>query len=167
MKATTKHFVTFYSPGTFVSEQTTREIGEWDPRAAVALAEQIVERYGAKPYGFRFETRSCAPDVDDGAGGVIEGAQKTMKTSGLHFLGGRLDTIDDVERRNDPKESILRSNMRGNRIPIVCVNVNSWRATMPFEADSVIIGPDGAVIERGDDPKWVTYREQAIEARKS
>lgn len=166
MKATTKHYVTFYSPGTFVHEQTTREIGEWNPRKAVALAEKIVERHGAKPFGFRFETRSCAPDIDDGAGGVIPGAQKTMKTSGLHFLGGTLETIDDIERRGDPREDILVSNMRCNEYPIVCVNTNSWKSVQPFEQDSVIVGPDGAVLERGDDTKWVEYRAAAIEARK-
>ncbi len=42
-----KHFVTFYSPGTFVSEETTNPIGSWDVAAAMKMAHGIVERYAA------------------------------------------------------------------------------------------------------------------------
>ncbi len=162
MKATNRHFVTFYSPGTFFAESSSREIGEWDTRKAVELSEEIVERYNARPYGFRFETRACAPDVDDGQGGVIPGAQKTIKTSGLHFLGGKLETVDQIAKRNDPGEEILLGNLRINDWPIVCVNTNSWKSVQPFEADSVVVGPDGSIVERGDDPNWAEYRDRKI-----
>jgi len=53
-----KNFVTFYSPGTFVSEETTKDIDSWNIQEAESMAESIKERHGAKPYGFRFTTRS-------------------------------------------------------------------------------------------------------------
>ena len=52
-----KHFVTFYSPGTFVAEQTTKPIDSWDVELAVSMSGEIKERYGALPYGFQFSTR--------------------------------------------------------------------------------------------------------------
>ena len=52
-----RHFVTFYSPGTIVAETTTREIDSWNVDDAVAMSRFIQERYGARPYGFRFSTR--------------------------------------------------------------------------------------------------------------
>jgi len=53
-----KHFVTFYSPGTFVSEESSLPIDAWDVDKAKEMAHDVVERYGATPYGFRFTTRS-------------------------------------------------------------------------------------------------------------
>lgn len=52
-----KHFVTFFSPGTFVSETSEKPIDSWDVDTAVEMSTQILERHGARPYGFRFSTR--------------------------------------------------------------------------------------------------------------
>lgn len=52
-----QHFVTFYSPGTFMAEMTEKPIDSWDVKAAVKMAKSVKERYGATPYGFRFTTR--------------------------------------------------------------------------------------------------------------
>ena len=60
-----KHFVTFFSPGTFVSETTEKEIDSWDVEKAKELARSIKERHGATPYGFRFITRSRNDDELD------------------------------------------------------------------------------------------------------
>lgn len=42
-----KHFVTFYSLGTFVAEQTTQEINGWDTNKATSMARNIKERHKA------------------------------------------------------------------------------------------------------------------------
>jgi hypothetical protein len=167
MKATKKTYVTFYSPGTLFAESSSYELDSRDTRKAVEMAETVVERYGAKPYAFRFETRMCAPDIDDGAGGVIRGAQKTIDETGYYFLGGNLETYHEIEWRNDPSESILLSNMRCNDWPIVCVNTNSWKSVQPFGDECFIVGPDGAVVERGDDPRHVAYRADTIRELKA
>lgn len=44
-----KCLVTFLSPGTFVSEQTTKEIEDWCHLKAVDMADDVKERYGATP----------------------------------------------------------------------------------------------------------------------
>ena len=41
MTIKTKHFVTFYSPGTFMSESTTKEIPELHPPLAARMAREI------------------------------------------------------------------------------------------------------------------------------
>lgn len=125
-----KHFVTFYSPGTFVSETTTKPIASWDVDVAKTMARGISERHGAKPYGFRFSTRSRGNDDLD---------SKETASSAMHYLGGRVETIADVEARNDPKEEVLRSNMRGNGIDRIIVNDNSWRITAELKPDDVIL----------------------------
>lgn len=126
-----QHFVTFYSPGTFFAEETTKPIDEWDPEAAIIMAEGIVERHGAKPYGFAFSTRE--------RGGADLDSRQTAK-SGMYFLGGRIETLEEVEARNDPKERVLRSNMRGNGWDRIVVNDNSWRTVQPLRDGDVVLG---------------------------
>jgi hypothetical protein len=142
-----KHYVTFYSPGTFFAETTTREIAEWSPALACAMATEVKERYGARPYGFQFETRACAPDAPDGSGGVIPGAQKKMSESPRYFIAGRVETLADVEARATPDDEILLSNMRCNRWGRIITTTNGYRATQPFETGSINVDSDGNVLE--------------------
>ena len=125
-----KHFVTFYSPGTFVSETTSKPIASWDVEVAKTMARGISERYGAKPYGFRFSTRTRGADDLD---------SREAASSPMYYLGGRVETLADVEARNDPKEEILRSNMRRNGVERIIVNDNSWRFTAALEPDDVVL----------------------------
>ena len=125
-----KHFVTFYSPGTFAPEETTKPIDAWDVDEAVKIARDIVERHAARPYAFRFTTRARSDtDLDS----------KVVKHSGFYYLGGRIETAEEVLARADPKEQILRSNIRGNRIKRIIVNDNSWRHIGALEDDDVIV----------------------------
>ncbi len=156
MSAKRETFVTFLSPGTFVSEASTYPIDSRDLRLALAMAEKVTERYGAKPYGFRFEERIVG-EMPDGQGGKLH-ASKDVGMSGIYFLGGKLETVDDVVARNDPKESVLRTNMQGNDMSIVIVNTNSYRSTLPFGEEDCIVDATGAVVERGDSPERIAYR---------
>lgn len=125
-----KHFVTFYSPGTFVAEETTKPIDAWDVEAAVKMARRITERYNAIPYGFRFTTRGRNDDELD---------SKVTAKSGMYYIGGKVETVDEIEARNDPEERILLSNMRCNGWDRGVVNTNSWRWTQPLmENDTVL-----------------------------
>lgn len=125
-----KNFVIFYSPGTFVAETTEEPIDTWDTEAAIEMSRTIKERHGAIPYGFQFITRSRDDNELD---------SKKTDASPMYYLGGRIETIDEIEIRNDPKEKILRSNMRANGWDRVIVNENSWRTVLPMKMDDVIV----------------------------
>ena len=127
---TQQHFVRFYSPGTFVAEMTEKPIASWDVGAATEMARSVKERHGAVPYGFRFVTRARADDELD---------SREVASGPMHYLGGRVETLADVEARNDPKEEILRSNMRFNGWDRIIINDNSWRWTQPLEKDDVVL----------------------------
>ena len=126
------HFVTFYSPGTFVAETTQKPLPSWDVDLAVAMATDIKERYGARPYGFRFSTRGRGPDDLD---------SREIASSPMHYIGGKVETLAEVEARNDPKEEILRSNMRVNGYPRIWTATEGWRWTQPLRDDDVVIAP--------------------------
>lgn len=123
------HFVTFLSPGTFVHETTTQGIESWDVAAACKMAEGITERHGAKPFAFRFHTSERDADQLDSS---------VSARSGLYYLGGRVMTLEDVEREM-PDEKTLLWNMRVNEITRVIVNDNSWRSINALEAEDVVL----------------------------
>lgn len=127
-----KHFVTFYSPGAFVAERSTKEIESWDVQAAQRMADSISERYGAKPYGFRFSTRSRGPEDLDSV---------VSATSPMYYLPHcKVETLEEIEARNDPKESTLRANMRGNGYNRIVVTTEGWKWTQPLLANDVVLG---------------------------
>lgn len=125
-----QHFVTFFSPGTFFDETSVRSIKSWDVKEAMKMAHGIEERYGSTPFAFQFSTRGRgAKDLDS----------KEIATSALYYLGGRIETREEIEKRNDPKEEILRGNMRSNGYDRVLVNDNSWRAVKPLRDTDIIL----------------------------
>ncbi len=125
-----KHFVTFLSPGSFVHEESTKPIASWETDAAVKMSREVVERYGAKPFAFYFTTRSRQEDDLDSA---------ISDRSNTYFLGGKIETIEEVELRNDPEERILRSNMRNNGWNRIVVNTNSFKIIQPLRDGDVVL----------------------------
>jgi hypothetical protein len=126
----TKHFVEFYSPGTFVHEVSAKDIDSWDVEKACEMAKSIKERHGATPFGFRFITRTRSDEDLD---------SKVSDKSHMYYLGGTVLTLQDVIDRNDPKDSILISNMRGNGYARIIENTNSWRTVQPLNAEDVVL----------------------------
>ena len=128
--AVTQHYVQFASPGTLFPETTEKEIDSWDVYKAVRMAHGITERLGATPYGFRFLTYGrTAKQLDS----------TVIKSSCFYFLGGKVETYEEICLRNDPKEETLRWNMKNNKHKRVLVNTNSWKVVLPIEKKDVIL----------------------------
>lgn len=64
---------------------------------------------------------------------------KVVARSGRYYLGGTIETIEDVRQRNDPKESILLSNMESNGWERIVVNTNSWKIVQPLKDGDVLL----------------------------
>ena len=130
-----KHFVTFFSPGTFVAEGTTRPIANWDVPTAVKMSKGLKERCGATPYAFRFTTRERKADELDST---------VVKTSGLHYLGGKVETLAQIKKRADPSESVLVSNMEMNGWNRVVTTTIGYKWTQPLRKGDVVLTAKGA-----------------------
>jgi len=125
-----KHFVTFLSPGTLVSESTIKEIESWDTSKAVEMSKKIKERHAATPYGFYFSTRERGEkDLDS----------KQTEQSGTYYLGGEVLTLKQVKAKKDPNDRILISNMECNNWDKIVINKNSWKVTQPLRDGDVVI----------------------------
>ena len=123
-----RHFVTFFSPGTFVAEATTKPIDSWDVEAAKEMAVSITERYNATPYAFRFTTRSRSDaDLDS----------KVVRNSPTYYLGGKIETLAEVEAREPG--SILAGNMRCNGWDRIVTTTKGWKWSQPMEKDDVVL----------------------------
>lgn len=125
-----KHFVQFLSPGTFVSEETTLQIDTWNIELAVKMAGGIFERYNARPYGFRFLTR---------ARGTYDLDSKIVNRSGIYYLGGTIETAEEILARSDQKEETLRFNVLSNGYKRIVTNTNSWKFTAALGDDDVVL----------------------------
>lgn len=125
-----KHFVKFMSPGSFVSEETSKPIDSWDIGEATKMAHDIVERYNATPYGFQFITKGREPEDLD---------SKITARSRIYFLGGTILTLEDIKSRNDSGDRILISNMEINGYARVVENNNSWKSSHVFGDDDVLL----------------------------
>ena len=129
-----KHFVTFYSPGTIMTETTERSIDTWNITKAMALAKSILERHGAWPYGFRFTTRARTTKKLD---------SKVVNTSACHFINCRLRTRAQVDKDNLPDEEILRANLHQNKITHIAQTIMGWRSSLPLRPGDTIWNADG------------------------
>lgn len=125
-----QHFVKFYSPGTFVSEESTKPVDAWCVDLAVRMAREITERHGATPYGFRFITRERGPDDLD---------SHVSDKSPMYYLGGTIETLEQVKARATEADNILISNMEGNKIGRIITNNNSWKWTAPLYDDDIVL----------------------------
>ena len=124
------HFVTFYSPGTFVAETSAYPIGSWDVEEAEKMVHRVKERYNATPYGFRFTTRERGDnDLDS----------KEVAHSSMYYLGGKVETLSEVKARASENDRILVSNMERNGYERIVTNNNSWSFTTALKEDDVVL----------------------------
>ena len=123
-----KHFVTFFSPGTFVAEADRQEIDSWDVVEAQKRSKRIKQRYEATPYAFQFSTRTRGPDDLD---------SRVSKTSCMYFLDCKVETLEGVIARNDPNDKILISNMECNGWGRVATTTKGWKWTQPMREEDV------------------------------
>jgi hypothetical protein len=101
---------------------TLRKLRRWQ--------KNIQERHDATPYGFSFSTRSRSTKELD---------SKVVARSPMYFLGGVVETLEQVKARATEKDSILVSNMEGNKWKRIITNNNSWKWTQPLEDEDVVL----------------------------
>lgn len=124
-----EHYVTFYSPGTFVAETTTKRVKKWDVEEALALMHGIEERYHAKPYGFRFTTKKR---------GFREMNAKEVKSSGTYYVNCKVQTLADIEAEGGPAGT-LAQNMRTNGWDRVATTTEGWSWSQPLKEGDVVL----------------------------
>jgi hypothetical protein len=124
-----KRYVTFYSPGTMVAEQTTKLIASWDVKKALKMLPEIEERYGAKPYGFRFTTKKR---------GIRDMEPHVIDTSVMYYVNCVVQTLEDVETEHG-KNAILAQNMRTNGWDRIVTTEKGWAWSQPLDEHDVVL----------------------------
>jgi hypothetical protein len=136
-----KHFVKFFSPGTFTAETTVREIEAWDVGKALEMASGVEERYGATPYAFCFITRARADKDFD---------SKEVKRSRMYYLPHcKVETLKEIKARGSKDDRILISNMEGNGWDRVITTTKGWKWYQPFKGGDVLLCQEANVV-KGD-----------------
>ena len=124
-----KRFVTYYSPGTFVAEQTTKCVANWDIEKAVEMMAGIEERYHAKPYGFQFYTMKR---------GLRDFEPKEIERSPFYYVNCKVQTLEDIEAEGGPA-SILAGNMRTNGWDRVVTTMEGWSWSQPLKKGDIVL----------------------------
>lgn len=127
-----KCFVTFLSPGTFLQETTTKPIDSWDVEIAKKMADTIIERHAARPYGFFFTKRSRgAEDLDS----------KQVDKSGIFYIKDRCQimTLDQIKERKDSSDAMLIENMENNNLKQVVQTITGYKCIQPFSEHDMLV----------------------------
>ena len=124
-----KNFVTFYSPGSFVSETEDREIETWDVEQACDMARTIKARYNAIPYAFQFYTKGRSDAELDSS--VID-------RSGLYYINCNKLSKEQIADEYGTS-SILYRNMENNRWEYIARTIIGWKGHYPIENDDVVL----------------------------
>jgi hypothetical protein len=123
--------VTYYLPGTFFSEDTTRPIDD-----GPGLVERAATQAPPGAFCFTIQTVIASPPVPDGEGGTLAVVPKVVNRSGRYYLGGRLYDLDGVMALGG--HDTLLSNMRGNGwARVIQTRSGNWQ---PFEAGDSLLG---------------------------
>jgi hypothetical protein len=119
----TRHYVTYYMPGTLMPETTSREVDSWDSSMA---REKALRTGWRRPFCFEFTTRERQDDEFD--------SRETARSKRF-YLGGEVIALADIPAT--PEYSILRLNISaipGQRA-IKCITEN-WQPF--FEGDTLL-----------------------------
>ncbi len=117
--ASRKLFVRFLFPGTYVSEETERQVDHDDP-AQVELPPEA--------YGFEFFSRIHASAIEDGKTVELTGGEQAQP--GLYYPGGKIYSIGQIEATfgHDREYDALIDNMQTNGWPhVVQTCTGLWR----------------------------------------
>lgn len=129
-----QHYVEFQSPGTFLSEVSRKKIDAWDTTTAIEMMREVKERYGARPYGFRFLTFGRGPnDLDS----------REIARSHFYYVNCDVLTAEEILADDDPNYQIMRSNVRSNGTKRVARTRSGWLGHYPMcDDDQMIEAPD-------------------------
>jgi len=140
-----KKTITYYSPGTFVSETTFREINGKNIEDIIVKAtiesKNIIQRYNATPYSFRIEGISI----------------------NYYLPHNKVELLSDIKNRKDPNDRILISNMENNDINAVMVSTVGWKSTQPFHEKDCLVNESGEIILKGFEADIRIIRERKLE----
>jgi len=124
-----KRFVTFFSPGTFVAESTTKDVASWNVAKALKMMGEIEERYGAKPYCFQFYTMRR---------GLRDFKPKEVDRSPMYYVNCKVQTLKDIESEG-PESATLAQNMRSNNWKRVITTTEGYKWTQPFRDGDIVL----------------------------
>lgn len=124
VKMVKKHFVKFFSPGSFVDEVSVYEIEDWDTKKAILISKKVNERYNSKPFAFIFITKE-----NDGT--TLD--SRTTAKSGLYYLNGEIKTLQNIIDENNNENRILISNMKNNGWKKVIITNTPWKKVSIFD----------------------------------
>ncbi|KQW72338.1 hypothetical protein [Ensifer sp. Root127] len=127
----TKH-IRFLFDASFKSTEYVVETSSWDVEAAAGIAHRLTLERGVQPYAFWFESRE-------------PGHGPEPKISGTYYLGGKLQTLDELRAENDPSAVIMIHHLEARGIERVVTTNCPCLASFPFRDGDHILEWEPAI----------------------
>jgi len=155
--------VTYYSPGTLFSENSSFKFPNFNLADFASKAKEIKERHGAAPYGFVWEKCELPDVLPEVNGFKVTVHHKVLEKSGMNYITGDLVFASDLTARED---SIMKSNLESNSEGIGIINKNSWKYNGFFNKKDKIVNWAGKVVRTGEDEDLMVIRNNNEEQLK-
>jgi hypothetical protein len=111
-----KHYLVFLCSDTFIMEESTYEVDSWDILSAKKLFSK--ESF----YAFYFITKQDGIEID---------------RSNFYYLKGRVETIEEIRQRNNPKEAKILANMESNGWNRILIN--TMKVIRPLQDEDIVL----------------------------
>ena len=157
MKTKVYYKVTYYSPGTFFAESSSKEFDTFDLSKFVSHSANVSERHGAKPYGFSVEKLELPVTLPKMGTFKVVVEPKVLETSGIYYITGEIIFSEDIV---DKDKDIFKSNLENNSDGVGIVNKNSYLFHGMFSKDDFIVDKNGVVVRSGKDSDIVEYKKE-------
>lgn len=136
-----KHYVEFCSPGTFFSEISRREIDAWDTGKAIEMMSDIKERYGGRPFGFRFLTHGRGADDLN---------SREIARGHFYYVNCDILTAEEILAGTDPDYATMRTNIEFNGVKRVARTRTGWLGHYPMDDEDEVIEAPHLLTEASD-----------------
>lgn len=113
-----------------VAETTRQEVASWNVDKALKMSEEIKERHGARPYGFRFTTMKR---------GLRDFEPKEIARSGMYYVNCKVQTLEEIEKTHNPAESTLLQNMKTNGWDKIVIAKSGWAWSQPLRDTDIVL----------------------------
>lgn len=132
-----EYLILIHVPRVFLKrEEEFIPVKELSIQKGKEICSEFEKKHKLIPMSFQFITEIYNGSV------ITEYSDDTI-FSGHYYLGGRVYTLEELEKINDPKYEILIRNMK---LPIfiektnkVIINTDTWKWSMPFYKGDIVL----------------------------
>lgn len=122
-----KKYVRYYYEGKYIDHIVHREI---ETESVDDIINDIQSIDGIWPYRFQFVTRHPEKETS--------GEWSISNVSHMYFVNGKIRTLDELIKENNPNNKVLIGNMKSNNYDKIIESTHGWVSSFREGKDTLI-----------------------------